>query len=100
MAKAPESPELAWSGAKSYREALKTVFTRGLVKYLSVGKMAEIRQSVPSRRQQETPGSRPPRTTPSQIRSLHSGNKQKWPLLYSRHLKKFTDLDTAVLGRA
>lgn len=38
LAKAPESPELAWSGAKSYREALKTVFTRGLVKHLSVGK--------------------------------------------------------------
>lgn len=55
--------------------------------------MTEIGQSVPSRRQQETPGSRPPRTTPSQIRSLHSGNKQKWPLS-SRHLKKFTDLDT------
>lgn len=38
LAKAPESPELAWSGAKSYREALRTVFTQGLVRHLSVGK--------------------------------------------------------------
>lgn len=38
LAKAPESPELAWSGAKSYRTAPRTVLTRGLVRPLSVGK--------------------------------------------------------------
>lgn len=53
-------------------------------------KGTEIRQSVPSWRQQETPGSRPPRITPSQILSLPSGNKQKWPLLSFCQLKKPT----------
>lgn len=53
-------------------------------------KRTEIRQSVPSWRQQETPGSRPPRITPSQILSLPSGNKQKWPLLSFCQLKKPT----------
>lgn len=38
LAKAPESPELAWSGAKSYGAALRTVLTLGLVRHLSVVK--------------------------------------------------------------
>lgn len=38
LAKAPESPELAWSGAQSYRAALRTVLTQGLVRHVSVGK--------------------------------------------------------------
>lgn len=93
LAKAPESLELAWSGAKSCRIGPEDCPHSGTCQTSLSRKRTEIRQSVPSRREQETPGSRPPRTTPSQIWCLPSGDKQKWPLSSSCQLKKPTDLD-------